>query len=93
MIPLLHSHCHLNFDGLFQYIITGMASSSALTDSDALSMSHRLTVIEMKELNERQRAEHAHRMYEQQKSQLRQLEDRNFELEQKFAEVNYIFFL
>lgn len=41
----------------------------------------------MKELNERQRAEHASRMYEQQKSLFRQLEDRNFELEHKFAEV------
>jgi len=42
----------------------------------------------MKELNERQRAEHASCMYEQQKALFRQLEDRNFELEHKFAEVH-----
>ena len=41
----------------------------------------------MKELNERQRAEHASCMYEQQKTLFRQLEDRNFELENKFAKV------
>jgi len=52
-----------------------------------MSVAHRLTTLEMKELNERQRAEHASRMYEQQKTLFRQLEDRNFELERKFAEV------
>lgn len=41
----------------------------------------------MKELNERQRAEHANRMYNQQKSTIRSLEDRNMELEEKFAEL------
>jgi len=41
----------------------------------------------MKELNERQRAEHASCMYEQQKTLFRQFEDRNFELENKFAKV------
>ena len=64
-----------------------MAKSQDLQDNDLISVAHRLTVLEMKELNERQRAEHASRMYEQQKTILRQLEDRNFELEQKFAEV------
>lgn len=54
---------------------------------DVLSVSRRLTMLEMKELNERQRADHAVRMYDQQKLQLRTLEDRNFELESKFAEV------
>jgi centrosomal protein CEP290 len=42
----------------------------------------------MKELNERQRAEHAVRMYEQQRSILHNLEERNKELEDKFSEVN-----
>ena len=42
----------------------------------------------MKELNERQRAEHAVNMYEQQKSLLHNMEDRNKELEDKFSEVN-----
>lgn len=56
-----------------------------------MSISHKLTTLEMKELNERQRADHATHMYDQQKKQLRSLEDRNFELEQKFAEVCVIF--
>ncbi len=66
---------------------SGLASSISLTDTDLTSISKKLTTLEMKELNERQRAEHATRMYDQQKLQLRHLEDRNFELEQKFAEV------
>lgn len=44
-------------------------------------------MLEMKELNERQRAEHAVRMYEQQLHLLGDLERRNKELEEKFAEV------
>ena len=42
----------------------------------------------MKELNERQRAEHAVNIYEQQKSLLHNMESRNKELEDKFSEVN-----
>ena len=68
-------------------------SSQELTDHDVTSVSKRLTMLEMKELNERQRAEHAVRMYDQQKTQLRQLEDRNFELENKFSEVKKLCFL
>lgn len=41
----------------------------------------------MKELNERQRADHSSRMYNQIKSTVEVLENRNTELEQKFAEV------
>ena len=67
--------------------VPGMASTQSLRDSDVISISKKLTTLEMKELNERQRAEHANNMYEQQKMTLRSLEDRNFELEQKFAEV------
>jgi centrosomal protein CEP290 len=52
-----------------------------------ISISRKLTTLEMKELNERQRAEHATRMYDQQKVTLRSVEDRNFELEQKFSQV------
>ena len=70
------------------WYLPGVASSSSLSDSDVISISKKLTTLEMKELNERQRAEHASRMYEQQKSQLRSLEDRNMELETKFAEVS-----
>lgn len=52
-----------------------------------ISVSKKITTLEMKELNERQRAEHAVNMYEQQKSILNNLESRNKELEEKFAEV------
>ena len=54
----------------------GAASSKNLRDSEVISISKKLTTLEMKELNERQRAEHANRMYEAQKKQLRDLEDR-----------------
>ena len=71
----------------------GLASSQTLTDSDVISISKKLTTLEMKELNERQRAEHATRMYDQQKLNLRSIEDRNFELERKFSEVCLLFLL
>ncbi len=66
-------------------------SSTNLSSDDVISMSKKMTTLEMKELNERQRAEHAARMYDQQKVQLRHLEDRNMELEGKFAEVGLVF--
>ena len=78
----------LSFSTRFGISFVGTAKSVDLQDNDLISVAHRLTTLEMKELNERQRAEHASRMYEQQKTILRQLEDRNFELERKFAEVN-----
>ncbi|XP_061195068.1 centrosomal protein of 290 kDa-like isoform X3 [Saccostrea echinata] len=58
-----------------------------LTDTDVISVSKKITTLEMKELNERQRAEHAVRMYEQQKSILHDLENRNKDLEEKFSEI------
>lgn len=45
-----------------------------------------------KELNERERADHANTKYEQLRSLVTQLENRNSELEQKFAEVRCLFF-
>ncbi|XP_074532941.1 centrosomal protein of 290 kDa [Halichoeres trimaculatus] len=62
-------------------------ADKALANNEMVSAARRITTLEMKELNERQRAEHAHRMYEQMKSSLRQVEDRNAELESKFAEL------
>nr|XP_009861312.1 centrosomal protein of 290 kDa isoform X1 [Ciona intestinalis] len=41
----------------------------------------------MKELNERQRADHATKMYNKLKSSLNELENRNSELDQKFSEL------
>lgn len=46
----------------------------------------------MKELNERQRAEHCQKMYEHVRTSLKQMEERNFELETKFTEVRFDFY-
>ncbi|XP_032401793.1 LOW QUALITY PROTEIN: centrosomal protein of 290 kDa [Xiphophorus hellerii] len=59
----------------------------ASINSEAISAARRITALEMKELNERQRAEHAHRMYEHMRNSLRQVEERNTELESKFSEL------
>lgn len=62
-------------------------ATKAITNSEIVSISKKITMLEMKELNERQRAAHSQRMYEQLRSTLKQVEERNFELEKKFAEV------
>ncbi|KAM7435378.1 hypothetical protein ABFA07_014699 [Porites harrisoni] len=51
-------------------------------------ISRKLATLEMKELNERERAEHATRKYDQLQSLIKELEERNAELEQKFAEIS-----
>jgi len=86
MILVIFDHCR-HSSCYCCHIITGSAKSQDLEDNELISVAHRLTTLEMKELNERQRAEHASCMYEQQKTLFRQLEDRNFELENKFAKV------
>ncbi|CAL1542937.1 unnamed protein product [Lymnaea stagnalis] len=67
----------------------GVTSGSdvTVTDGDIISISKKITMLEMKELNERQRAEHSTHMYQQQRQILHDLESRNKELEEKFAEV------
>lgn len=62
-------------------------ADKAMANNEMISAARRITTLEMKELNERQRAEHANRMYEQMRNSLRQVEERNLELESKFAEV------
>ncbi|XP_044136426.1 centrosomal protein of 290 kDa [Bufo gargarizans] len=62
----------------------------AITNNEIISISKKITMLEMKELNERQRAEHSQKMYEHLRSTLKQVEDRNFELESKFAELTRI---
>ena len=62
-----------------------------VTDGDVISISKKITTLEMKELNERQRAEHAVNMYEQQRSLLHNMEARNKELEDKFSEVTALY--
>lgn len=46
-----------------------------------------MAVLEMKELNERQKSEHATRMYHKLKSSIDELQKRNSELEDKFNQV------
>ncbi|NXC93347.1 CE290 protein, partial [Certhia familiaris] len=65
-------------------------ATKAITNSEILSISKKITMLEMKELNERQRAEHSQRMYEHLRSTVKQVEERNFELETKFAELTRI---
>lgn len=62
-------------------------AKKSITNSEIVSISKKITMLEMKELNERQRAEHSQKMYEHVKTSLKQVEERNFELETKFAEV------
>ncbi|KAK1803971.1 hypothetical protein P4O66_003906 [Electrophorus voltai] len=62
-------------------------AAKALANSELVAVSKRITTLEMKELNERQRAEHAQKMYEHVRSSLTQMEERNSELEDKFAQM------
>nr|XP_021481853.1 centrosomal protein of 290 kDa-like [Meriones unguiculatus] len=62
----------------------------SITNSDIVSISKKITVLEMKELNERQRAEHCQKMYEHLRTSLKHMEERNFELETKFTELTKI---
>ncbi|XP_008566836.1 PREDICTED: centrosomal protein of 290 kDa [Galeopterus variegatus] len=65
-------------------------AKKSITNSDIISISKKITMLEMKELNERQRAEHCQKMYEHLRTSLKQMEERNFELETKFAELTKI---
>ncbi|XP_027399007.1 centrosomal protein of 290 kDa isoform X2 [Bos indicus x Bos taurus] len=65
-------------------------AKKSVTNSEIVSISKKITMLEMKELNERQRAEHSQKMYEHVKTSLQQVEERNFELETKFAELTRI---
>ncbi|XP_064139831.1 centrosomal protein of 290 kDa isoform X4 [Loxodonta africana] len=65
-------------------------TKKSVTNSEIVSISKKITMLEMKELNERQRAEHSQKMYEHLRTSLKQIEERNFELETKFAELTKI---
>lgn len=65
-------------------------ADKVLANNEIISVSKRLTTLELKELNERQRAEHAQKMYEQMRKSLRQVEERNAELEFKVTEVRLL---
>ncbi|KAG2460086.1 CE290 protein, partial [Polypterus senegalus] len=61
-------------------------AANAITRGD-LSVSKKMTMLEMKELNERQRADHAHEMYDCLRNTLKKVEERNCELENKFVNL------
>lgn len=88
LILSLNSSPYLIFSLVFY--IPGITSNTdaSLLSGDITSISKKITMLEMKEINERQRAEHATQMYEKQRQLLHDLEKRNKELEDKFAEVN-----
>ncbi|KAM8935053.1 centrosomal protein of 290 kDa [Lycaon pictus] len=65
-------------------------AKKSITNSEIVCISKKITMLEMKELNERQRAEHSQKMYEHVRTSLKQVEERNFELETKFAELTKI---
>ncbi|XP_077932516.1 centrosomal protein of 290 kDa isoform X2 [Halichoerus grypus] len=65
-------------------------AKKSITNSEIVSISKKITMLEMKELNERQRAEHSQKMYEHVRTSLKQMEERNLELETKFAELTKI---
>ncbi|XP_037704299.1 centrosomal protein of 290 kDa isoform X1 [Choloepus didactylus] len=65
-------------------------AKKSVTNSEIVSISKKITMLEMKELNERQRAEHSQKMYEHLRTSLKQMEERNYELEIKFAELTKI---
>ncbi|KAM9229812.1 centrosomal protein of 290 kDa [Dugong dugon] len=65
-------------------------TKKSVTNSEIVSISKKITMLEMKELNERQRAEHSQKMYEHLRTSLKQIEERNLELETKFAELTKI---
>uniref|UniRef100_A0A8C5QQ97 Centrosomal protein 290 n=1 Tax=Leptobrachium leishanense TaxID=445787 RepID=A0A8C5QQ97_9ANUR len=65
-------------------------ATKAITNNEIVSISKKITMLEIKELNERQRAEHSQKMYEHLRTSLQQVEERNFELETKFVELTKI---
>ena len=50
---------------------SGESKTGLEFDNSVISMAKRLTALEMKELNERQKADHAQRMYDQQRNLIR----------------------
>ncbi|RMX41053.1 hypothetical protein pdam_00003250 [Pocillopora damicornis] len=68
----------------------GGGDTSIVRQEEIDRISRKLATLEMKELNERERADHATRKYEQVQSLIKQLEERNVELEQKFAEDTHV---
>ncbi|XP_056272898.1 centrosomal protein of 290 kDa isoform X4 [Pseudoliparis swirei] len=65
-------------------------AGKALANEEVASAARRLTSLEMKELNERQRAEHAMRMHQHSRSALERAEQRSAELEANVTELTQV---
>nr|AKN21708.1 NPHP6 [Schmidtea mediterranea] len=61
--------------------------SKLAVDSHLISMSKKMATLEMKQINEQERADHAVRMYENIKNTWNEAEKRNKELEEKLTEL------
>lgn len=59
----------------------------SLNDAHLISISKKVTTLEMKEINERERADHAVRMYDNIKSTWNEAEKRNNDLEHKLTKL------
>ncbi|XP_031551739.1 centrosomal protein of 290 kDa-like [Actinia tenebrosa] len=69
-----------------------VGDSSPARKEEINRISRKLATLEMKELNERERADHSTRKYTQLKKVFDELEQRNAELEQKFGEIGKLNF-
>ncbi|KAK3749638.1 hypothetical protein QZH41_001726, partial [Actinostola sp. cb2023] len=67
-----------------------VGDSSPARQEEINRISRKLATLEMKELNERERAEHSTRKYEQLKKVFDELEIRNADLEHKFSEIGML---
>ena len=66
----------------------GADNVDTTSSTSFVSLAKRLAAVEMRELTERQRGDHAQRMYDEQRQVLRRLEDRNLEVEASMAQLN-----
>ena len=85
--------CHVLEENLERLKVMPISKYGSYQESPGVSvetsvLAKRLTAVEMKELNERQRADHAQRMYDEQRTVLRQIENRNLDLENNISQFN-----
>lgn len=70
---------------------TPVKGPKGLINSQEDSLTKRLVAIEMNEINERQRADHAQKMYDEQRNALRMIENRNLELEENYSKLSKMY--
>ena len=67
------------------------SGTSPIRADEINSVARKLATLEIKELNERQRADHAAKRYDQMRGMLQDIEERNGDLENRVSEVGTIF--